>query len=456
MFNRKGIILTVASTAVFFEALDIAILNLAIPLIQQQFRLENDVMQWLQTVYVLLYGGFLIIGGKLSDSIGRKKIFLAGAVLFLFTSLGAGLSPTFGWLLFFRGLQGLAAAMVMPAALSIITNTFREPKEQANAISVFSSFAAVGSGSGLSIGGLIATYWGWHWIFFINVPVIAIAIMLAGIYIPGDKPATQRSPDVLSALLLILVILMLSYFVHALGDATRRLPLLLALLLLIITGAAIFLRRVRTQQEPYIDLSLLNAGIIVAGNGLTLLLGAVFSGFLFSLSLLMQQNMHFSAARSGFLLFPFSVLSAVVSKFVMPALFKRMSVVSTGVLGMCLLLMGPLLLIAAMHFDHNLALVLLATACITGTGMSVCFPSFTVMAIQGIPPEQHGLASSVCTTSYFIGSGLGLSLLSLFMQVEGMAERIGMFPVWALAGHAALGLLWILSRRRQLEQAVYG
>jgi len=144
--RRKQIILLVASTAIFFEALDIAILNLAIPLMQQQFHLDAETIQWVQTVYVLFYGGFLVIGGKLCDTIGRKTIFLTGASLFLFTSLGAGFSNTFIQLTAFRALQGLAAAMVMPSALSIITNTFTEPAERNRSISIFSSFAAIGSG----------------------------------------------------------------------------------------------------------------------------------------------------------------------------------------------------------------------------------------------------------------------------------------------------------------------
>src|SRR5437764_396335 len=168
MMRRKQIILIVASTAIFFEALDIAILNLAIPLMQRQFRLEPESIQWVQTVYVLFYGGFLVIGGKLCDTIGRKKIFMSGAGLFLFTSLGAGLSPNFIVLTVFRALQGLAAAMVMPSALSVITNTFTEPRERNRALSIFSSFAAIGSGCGLALGGILATYLGWRWIFFIN------------------------------------------------------------------------------------------------------------------------------------------------------------------------------------------------------------------------------------------------------------------------------------------------
>src|SRR5262249_21679924 len=138
--TEKTIILTTASISVFFEALDIAIINLAMPLIQQQFDLTQSSVQWLQTLYVLVYGGFLILGGKLSDVYGRKGVFLAGSVLFLITSLGAALSPSFIWLAVFRAVQGLAAALVMPSAMAIVTNTFTEPHERSKAVGIFSSF----------------------------------------------------------------------------------------------------------------------------------------------------------------------------------------------------------------------------------------------------------------------------------------------------------------------------
>jgi MFS family permease len=167
MITRKNLILITASTGIFFEALDIAIINLAMPLIQTEFVLTTDTVQWLQTLYVLIYGGFLILGGKASDIIGRKFIFISGCTLFLLTSLGAGLSTSFELLAIFRAIQGLAAALMMPSALSIITNTFTQKQERSKAVGIFSSFAAIGSGSGLSLGGLIATYWGWKWVFLL-------------------------------------------------------------------------------------------------------------------------------------------------------------------------------------------------------------------------------------------------------------------------------------------------
>lgn len=187
MSTRKNLILILASVGTFVEALDIAIINLTIPSIQEQFHIGAETVQWLQTLYVLFFGGFLIIGGKLSDQLGRKKIFLIGALIFMLTSLGAGLSQSFEVLAIFRALQGLGAAFIMPSALSIVTNTFREEQERNYAIGIFSSFAAIGSGSGLSVGGIISTYLSWHWVFLINVPILLLTLVFAYQYLPADE-----------------------------------------------------------------------------------------------------------------------------------------------------------------------------------------------------------------------------------------------------------------------------
>jgi EmrB/QacA subfamily drug resistance transporter len=448
--RRKQIILIVASTAIFFEALDIAILNLAIPLMQQEFQLAAETIQWVQTVYVLFYGGFLVIGGKLCDTLGRKNIFMTGAGLFLFTSLGAGLSVNFIMLTAFRALQGLAAAMVMPSALSIITNTFTEPAERNRSISIFSSFAAIGSGCGLALGGIVATYLGWQWIFFINVPVITAALTLAWRYIDKDVPdKKQQFPDLISSILLTLVIVLVSYVVHYLADFSKK-YLLLSCMAVIVAAWLIFMRRERTRQQPLIDLSLFRTTGTITGNIITILLGAFFLSYLFLLSLVLQQNMHFSAARAGLLLFPFSIGSFLVSRYVVPALFKRMSVLQTGIVGMCLMLTGSLLLMTAIYFDHSLPLILLSIACVTGSGMSVCYPSLTSLAIRDIPVNQQGVAAGICTTSYFIGAGLGLSLLALGMQLltsaTNMVDHVPVLIVSCFALPGVITLIWVRKR----------
>ena len=451
--RRKQIILLVASTAIFFEALDIAILNLAIPLMQQQFHLDAETIQWVQTVYVLFYGGFLVIGGKLCDTIGRKTIFLTGAGLFLFTSLGAGLSGTFMLLTAFRALQGLAAAMVMPSALSIITNTFREPAERNRSISIFSSFAAIGSGCRLALGGIVATYLGWQWIFFINVPVITVALILAYRYIDKDVVDKQQQfPDIVSSILLTLIIVLISYVVHHLPGFSKNYKLIFSFVIMIVAAVYLFRRREHTRQQPLIDFSLFRSAGTITGNIITVLLGAFFLSYLFLLSLVLQQNMHLSAAHAGLLLFPFSLLSFFVSRYVVPALFKKMTVLQTGILGMCLMLSGALLLMAAIIFDHSLPVILLSIACVTGSGMSVCYPSLTALAIRDIPITQQGVAAGICTTSYFIGAGLGLSLLSLGMQLlTTAANGVDHISVLLISCFALPGVICLILMRKKIS-----
>lgn len=451
--RRKQIILIAASTAIFFEALDIAILNLAIPLMQRQFGLNAETIQWVQTVYVLFYGGFLVIGGKLCDTMGRKNIFLMGAGLFLCTSIGAGLSGSFIMLTAFRALQGLAAAMVMPSALSIITNTFTEPAERNRSISIFSSFAAIGSGCGLALGGIVATYLGWQWIFFINVPVITVALILAYKYIDKDVLNKQQQfPDIISSILLTLIIVLVSYIVHNLPGFSKNYQQLLLFMVMIVVAGYIFRRRERTREQPLIDFSLFRSTGTITGNGITILLGAFFLSYLFLLSLVLQQNMHFTAAHAGLLLFPFSVLSFMVSRYVVPALFKKLTVLQTGILGMCLMLSGALLLMTAILFNHSMPLILLSVACVTGSGMSVCYPSLTALAIRDIPDTQQGVAAGICTTSYFVGAGLGLSLLALGMQlITAAATTVNHISVLLISCFALPGIIWLLYVRKKIN-----
>jgi MFS family permease len=225
---------------------------------------------------------------------------------------------------------------------------------------------------------------------------------------------------------------------------------LLSCTAIIIVAGIIFKRREHKRQQPLIDFSLFRSTGTITGNIITILLGAFFLSYLFLLSLVLQQNMHFSAANAGLLLFPFSMGSFLVSRYVVPALFKKMSVLKTGILGMCLMLTGALLLMTAILYDHSLPLVLLSIACVTGSGMSVCYPSLTSLAIRDIPASQQGVAAGICTTSYFIGAGLGLSLLALGMQLltsaTNMVDHIPVLLVSCFALPGVIGLLWVRKR----------
>lgn len=438
--ERKNLILILASVGTFVEALDIAIINLTIPSIQQQFRIGAETVQWLQTLYVLFFGGFLIIGGKLSDQLGRKKIFLLGLFLFMLTSLGAGLSESFGTLAIFRALQGLGAAFIMPSAMSIVTNTFKEDQERNRAIGIFSSFAAIGSGSGLSLGGIISTYLSWHWVFLINVPILFITLIFAYQYLPKDEKGLSQKTDLLSGILLVLGLLSLTYGTHELVHIKEQTLLVAASLILAVILLTSVVFRLKSVAQPLIDLKLLKHSSLVVSNLAFVALGAFFIGFLFLISLMLQKDMNHSAASAGLMLVPFSIMSALVAKFILPHVAKRLNSSQMGILGWIFMLSGALALLVSIYFGHPLSMVLLSAACISGIGMTFCFTALSVLGIQDVNPSSYGVASSLSSTSYFLGAGIGLSFMTLMSQIFPSELAVGNLSLIILIGYAVFAL----------------
>lgn len=460
MQSRKNLILILASVGTFVEALDIAIINLTIPSIQEQFAIGEDVVQWLQTLYVLFFGGFLIIGGKLSDQLGRKKIFLFGGLLFMLTSLGAGLATNFQSLAVFRALQGLGAAFIMPSALSIVTNTFRENQERNRALGIFSSFAAIGSGSGLAIGGILSTYLSWHWVFLINVPILLITLILAYFYLPVDeKVEHKQKTDTLSALFLVVGLLALIYGTHELLHIQEEPVLVVGSLVMAVGLLTVVFRRLKTVPEPLIDLRLFKHKSLVVSNVGFFSLGAFFIGFLFLISLMLQKDMNYEAAQAGLMLVPFSIMSALVAKFVLPQISKRLSPVQMGIFGWSFMLLGALALLLSVFIGHALPVVLFGAACISGVGMTFCFTSLSILGVRDMKAADYGMASSLTSTTYFLGAGICLSFMTLLSQIIPSDFAVGglslvLLALYAVAGIGVVSSLFTSDREAKGVEAV--
>nr|WP_307735052.1 MFS transporter [Chitinophaga nivalis] len=436
--------------AIFFEALDVSVLNMAIPQMEQYFHFGADAIQWVQTVYVLLYGGLVLLGGRLSDSIGRKTIFVTGACIFVVASLAAGFSPSFIWLLVCRGLQGTGVALAIPAALAIITNTFPDPSERNRALGIFGAMAGIGFATGLAIGGLISHYMGWQWVFFINVPVIGAAVLLAIRYIPADvKSTVPRINNTGSALLITTLMILAAWLIHDLGQVAAHAGIYLTLLGVFVLCLVLFIRRERVHPSPLIDFRLFRMDGVITGNVGAALLGSIFLSYIFLLTLYLQQVLGFSSSQAGLLLFPFSILSGMISKFVLPHLFNRLGVVKTGILGNICMLSGILFFLVSYFLDHSLGWVIAAVLCINSLGMSITFPCVTILAVQAVPESGQGLASGINGTANALGGGLGLSLIGLMMQVAATQDwniYVAGLCLLVVLGLLAIAQLWKYGR----------
>ncbi|XHR96687.1 MFS transporter [Mucilaginibacter sp. UC70_90] len=231
---------------------------------------------------------------------------------------------------------------------------------------------------------------------------------------------------------------------HELADIKQQYTFIIICAIGVVVCMRLLYVRLTRSANPLIDLSVFKASSVITANGVFILLGAFFTGYLFIISQLLQKDMHFTAARSGLLLVPFSLLSAAVAKFMLPGIMKRLTTEQTGLLGMSCMLTGGLVLISAVFTGYSLPLLLLSAAFISGLGMTICFTTLSVLAVKNIPKQHYGLASSLGTTAYFLGAGVGLSILTLFMQKSDEGASVSTLSLVILSMYALTGLLWLI------------
>jgi EmrB/QacA subfamily drug resistance transporter len=416
------LVLVLVCMAQFMVILDATIVNVALPSIQEDLNMSDADLQWVVNAYALTFGGFLLLGGRAGDLMGRKRIFLVGVVIFTVASLLNGLAPSSEALILFRGLQGLGAALVAPAALSIITTTFEEGAERTKAMGVWAAIAVGGGAVGLVLGGVLTTAFSWPWIFFVNVPV-GIAVFIASMRIvPESKDQhAHKSFDVAGAVTVTAGLLALVYGIvkaqekgwvslHTGGFFALAIALLGAFVVIELRSA-----------EPLVRLNIFRVRTVRAANVVMFLVAAgLFAMFYFN-TLYLQRVLGYSALEAGLAFLPFTagiIIGAGLSQSLVPRLGAR----EVPLIGMPMAVVG-LLLFMRLQPDGSYVTDLLPGIMLASIGMGLTFVPVTLIATSGIPADDAGLASGLYNTSQQIGGALGLAILAT-LSVEATQDTL--------------------------------
>jgi EmrB/QacA subfamily drug resistance transporter len=409
---RANALLLVVCLAQFMVILDVAIVNVALPSIHDDLHFSSTGLQWVVNAYTLTFAGFLMLGGRSADLLGRRRVLLVGTAVFALTSLLCAISTSRGMLIGARAVQGLAGAVVSPATLSIITTSFAEGPERNRALGAWVTMGAVGASSGALLGGVLTQTLGWPAIFAINGPLGLLTIVLGLRVIPaGTRPAGPRHFDLLGAVLVTAGLVSVTYGIvrsDALGWASTGVvaPLAAGVGLL----AAFALVEALVARAPLIPLSVFRLAQLRAANLVVILLYAALFAMFFFVTLYLQQVMGADALQAGLEFLPMTGAVFAASR-VAPRLVGRFGIRAVVVVGMLLAAAGLLILTNVTPESSYLAVVL-PGGVLSCAGMGLTLVPATIAAVQGVPATQSGLASGLLNTSRLIGGALGLALLS--------------------------------------------
>jgi EmrB/QacA subfamily drug resistance transporter len=406
--RRRWFALAVIVAAQFMVVLDVAIVNVALPTIKTDLHFSQESLQWVVTAYSILFGGVLLLGGRMADLLGRRRLFVAGLVLFTASSLLDGLAWSEGSLIAFRSLQGLGAALLSSAALSILTTTFEEGRERNLALGVWGAVSGSGGAAGVLLGGALTSSLSWSWIFFINVPVGVLVLALVPRLLEESRAAVDhRHFDIPGAAaitggLMLLVYAMTRAAQHGWGTG-ETIALLAASVALIAAFVGIELR----SHAPLLPMRLFRLRTLTGSNLAGLLLGgALFSQF-FLLTLYMQQVLHYSALQTG-VAYVALTLAIIVFANVSQALALRVGIRRLLPLGL-LLAAGGLVLYARLPVHGHYFWDLFPAFVLSGIGMAFAFIPMTIGALAGVEPADAGIASGLINTSQQVGGAIGVA-----------------------------------------------
>jgi EmrB/QacA subfamily drug resistance transporter len=457
-------ILAVVATAFFMTILDVSIVNVALPSIARALHFSRENLQWVITAYAIAFGGFLLLGGRAADLLGRRRVFIVGVVVFTTASLVCGLAQSEGMLIISRAVQGLGGAIISPAALSIVMTSFEEGTERNKALGIWGALGGSGAAVGVLAGGVLTKYAGWEWIFFVNVPVGALVLFLTPRIVPESRrEGAERHYDALGA---VLVSAGLALFVYTIsrapivGWATARTILLLVASVALLVA---FLVNERRVHDPLMPFHIFRVRTVTGANVVGALLGSVIFANFFLLTLYVQNVLHYSALKTG-VTFVATAGTAVVSAGVAQALTTKVGPKPVMAVGLALLT-GGMIWYSQIPVHGSYASDLLPGYLMVGVGIAFSFVPVSIAALAGVVEREAGLASGLINTSQQIGGAVGVAVASTVFTTHFKSLSVDGKPLpyaltggyawafWALAVFAVLAFVAVVTLIKREEMA---
>ncbi len=457
--------LAIVCAAFFMTVLDVSIVNVALPSIGKSLSFSEQSLQWVITAYAITFGGFLLLGGRAADLLGRRRVFYVGVAVFTIASFLCGLAWSEGVLVGARAVQGLGAAIISPAALSIITTSFEEGPERNKALGIWGAIGGSGAAVGVLAGGVLTKYLGWEWIFFVNVPVGALALALAPRFVRESRSDREHSHDIAGAVAITAGLALLVYGVseapsHGWGSAWTISRLAVAAVLLVA-----FLVIESRAKDPLMPFRIFGVRTVAGANVAGLLLGAVIFANFFLLTLYVQQVLGWSALRTG-LTFAATAGTAILWAGLAQALVTKLGPKPVMAVGFVAMIAG-MVWYAQIPVHASFASDLLPGYLLVGFALPFSFIPVSIAALAGVEAHEAGLASGLINTAQQIGGAIGVAVtssisISHFKHLVRHGERFPeaftsgtQWAFWLTVGIAAVGLVatLVLVRRDELETA---
>lgn len=408
-YSKRWSALFLLCTAQFIVIMDTSIIGVALPAIKADLGYSQSGLQWIFNAYVIALGGFLLLGGRLSDLFGARKVFMWGFVILSAASLLAGVAWSEAALNAGRALQGLGSALIAPAALTLVLSKFTDPKEINKALGFWGASAAAGGSAGVFLGGAITEWLSWHWVFLINIP-IGLAVLFYSKKLLFKGSTQKGKVDVAGAILATVALVLAVYGIVSAEGAGWKSLQTIGLLALSLVLFIIFFVIQKQKKEPLVPLSIFKVPNLSSGNLVMALLAAAWIPLWFFLNLYLQQTLNYSAFNSGLALLPMTIaimflMVGVTGKLVAKFGFK------TNLIAGLIALAASLFLFSTIPADGTFLVNVLPASLLGALGMSLAYIPGTIASMSGAKPEETGLASGLVNTSYQVGSALGLAII---------------------------------------------